>query len=274
MAETCGNTACKRYNGASLTLLRRHHKLRLEDTLYCCRDCLRWGLLEHLKTELARTRKSRVDLKRSRLGSLLLADGVITRDQLEVALKLQQWSPDKHLGQCLIELEYISPEQLTLYLSQQERVPFIRPGAAHPVREVNVNIPAAVARFARAVPYAYNLQTEELSLACLAPLDLDACAAIARMLECQPMPFLVQEEQFESFMKKLEARSAEQVMVDEKAVVLRNSVEILPLVDHLLQSLPLVDGCRVKAVMIRETIWVRVSTPAWGAHYLFSTLFQ
>jgi len=59
-----------------------------------------------------------------RLGDLLVHEQVISEKQLESALKEQRQSGRK-LGATLIELGYISEQQLTEFLAQQLKIPMV-----------------------------------------------------------------------------------------------------------------------------------------------------
>src|SRR5881296_3634067 len=58
------------------------------------------------------------------LGDLLVAGGLITRDQLALALRKQKGSSEK-LGSILVRMHFINEDQLAGFLSQQYGVPSI-----------------------------------------------------------------------------------------------------------------------------------------------------
>lgn len=59
-----------------------------------------------------------------RLGDLLVHEGIITEQQLTDALNKQRETGRK-LGSTLIELNFLSEQQLLQFLAQQLNVPFI-----------------------------------------------------------------------------------------------------------------------------------------------------
>lgn len=59
-----------------------------------------------------------------RIGELLVKSGIITEDQLNEALRIQQ-TDKRRLGQILIELGYINARDLVWILSEQVSIPFI-----------------------------------------------------------------------------------------------------------------------------------------------------
>jgi type IV pilus assembly protein PilB len=60
----------------------------------------------------------------SRIGELLIKHGIVTQEQLAKALRLQETS-DKRLGEILIELGYLSTDDLHWMLSEQANIPFV-----------------------------------------------------------------------------------------------------------------------------------------------------
>lgn len=59
-----------------------------------------------------------------RIGELLVKSGIITEDQLNEALRIQQ-ADKRKLGEILIELGYIHARDLVWILSEQASIPFI-----------------------------------------------------------------------------------------------------------------------------------------------------
>jgi type IV pilus assembly protein PilB len=60
-------------------------------------------------------------IKRKKIGEILIENGLITRDQLSLALKIQERDKNGLLGIILIQLKYITPEQLMKCLDLQKR---------------------------------------------------------------------------------------------------------------------------------------------------------
>jgi tetratricopeptide (TPR) repeat protein len=69
--------------------------------------------------EKGRITYARVVNRRDRIGDLLVRDGIVTQEQLEAALELQNNSRDKRLGEILISRGYMKQEDLHLYIRLQ-----------------------------------------------------------------------------------------------------------------------------------------------------------
>ncbi len=56
-----------------------------------------------------------------KIGEILIENGVISEDQLRIALTMQERENIIQLGMVLILLDYITPEQLLKCLDQQKK---------------------------------------------------------------------------------------------------------------------------------------------------------
>ncbi len=78
-------------------------------------------------TEHPGSRVSTPTVKPVRIGDVLLAKGIITRDQLEQALAAQKSaSKSKLLGEILVELKLASEQQVLEALAEAQGIPFVR----------------------------------------------------------------------------------------------------------------------------------------------------
>src|SRR5437867_6041618 len=79
------------------------------------------------------------------LGDLLVAGGLITRDQLAQALRKQKGSAEK-LGSILVRMHFINEDQLAGFLSQQYGVPSITLSSVNVESSVIQLLPGGIAR--------------------------------------------------------------------------------------------------------------------------------
>ena len=61
-------------------------------------------------------------MKRKKIGEILIEEGFITADQLNLALKIQEREKNGLIGTNLIMLDYITPEQLLSCLDKQRNM--------------------------------------------------------------------------------------------------------------------------------------------------------
>ena len=115
--------------------------------------------------------------KNLKIGDILIEDGLITEQQLENALKIQQTTyKDKRIGDLLINLKHITEEQFIQSLSKRLRVPYINL-KNYPITNEVVNIlDEKIARKYTAVAIQKN--SNILTVAMNDPLNLYAIEEI------------------------------------------------------------------------------------------------
>lgn len=126
--------------------------------------------------------------KNLRIGDILVEEGIITKEQLDNALKIQQTTyRDKRIGDLLINLKYITEEQLTQSLAKRLRVPYINL-KNYPIKNEIVNIlDEKIARRYLAIPIGKN--GNMLTVGMSDPLNLYAVEEmrLATRLEINPV---------------------------------------------------------------------------------------
>ncbi|HET7342545.1 MAG TPA: type IV-A pilus assembly ATPase PilB [Methylomirabilota bacterium] len=120
-----------------------------------------------------------------RLGDLLVAEGLITEEQLRQALSEQKGKTDK-LGTILVGLGFISEEQLIGFLSRQYGIPSITLGNLDIDGETLRLVPAHIAKKYEVVPVKRIGGT--LTLAMADPTNVFALDDIAFMTNLQILP--------------------------------------------------------------------------------------
>jgi hypothetical protein len=61
----------------------------------------------------------RAVMKRKKIGEILIEEGLISADQLNIALKIQERDNNGLIGTNLLLLNYVNPEQLMICLDIQ-----------------------------------------------------------------------------------------------------------------------------------------------------------
>jgi MSHA biogenesis protein MshE len=128
--------------------------------------------------------------KKIRIGDLLIANKVISQQQLDTALADQKKSGRK-LGRVLVENGFLSEDQLLVFLSQQLNVPYIDLRRYNYKPETVRMIPETYARRFRAIALEYN--RESLLVGMADPTDIFAYDELSRVLR-RPLRFAVVKE--------------------------------------------------------------------------------
>ncbi len=125
-----------------------------------------------------------------RLGDLLVADGLLTPEQLQKALAEQKGSTDK-LGSILIRLGFINEEQLIGFLSRQYGVPSITLSQLVVDTEVLKLVPPAIAKKYEVLPV--RRMGNSLALAMADPTNVFALDDISFMTNLQVLPLVASQ---------------------------------------------------------------------------------
>lgn len=126
-----------------------------------------------------------------RLGDLLVQEQIVSDDQLQLALQ-QQRQTSRKLGTTLIDLGFISEEQLLKFLARQLGVPFFDLNNLTIDAKAVALLPEVQARRYRAL--AVHQSEHEVTVAMSDPADLSALDAIANLLRPREMKLAVARE--------------------------------------------------------------------------------
>ncbi|QUM79006.1 Flp pilus assembly complex ATPase component TadA [Moritella sp. 5] len=128
---------------------------------------------------------------KQRLGDLLVGENIISEAQLGLALKEQRSSGGK-LGSTLINLDFITEEQLLSFLSQQLNIPFLDISALNIPQQTVLKLPEVHARRHRAL--VVKSEDNNLTVALSDPADLYAVEAISNLLFLYQLDFAIVRE--------------------------------------------------------------------------------
>ncbi len=89
--------------------------------------------------------------KHKSLGTALMEEGIITKEQLEEALKIQRRT-NRLLGNILLDLGYVTREDIARVLAKQHNLEFMSIKEAKPEREALIAIPESLAKRYQVIP--------------------------------------------------------------------------------------------------------------------------
>jgi type IV pilus assembly protein PilB len=144
----------------------------------------------------------------SRLGSLLLQEGLITEAQLQEALRRQEHRGGR-LGQILVEMKAVQEEELLRTVARQLGVPRaqIHQLGAVP-REILDKIPESMAVRYRTVPMA--LRGRVLQVAMVDPFDIPALDNLRVATGTHIQPLIASEKEIQEAIERLYRRPEEE----------------------------------------------------------------
>jgi type IV pilus assembly protein PilB len=125
-----------------------------------------------------------------RLGDHLVADGLLSADQLKKALAEQKGSPEK-LGSILVRLNFVNEDQLIGFLSRQYGVPSITLAQLDIDPDVLKLVPSPIARKYEVIPV--RKMGNSLALAMADPTNVFALDDISFMTNLQVLPLVASQ---------------------------------------------------------------------------------
>lgn len=147
-------------------------------------------MIRSLSRQKKKLMSNKRELRKIRIGDLLIDNGLITQDELENALASQKKS-GKKLGRALIDLGFIEEDQMLKLLSQQLDVPFIQLRNYDFDFELTARLPETYARRFRAV--VLKEQNGHVLIGMADPTDIFGFDELSRIMQ-QPLDLAVVRE--------------------------------------------------------------------------------
>ncbi|AFH39727.1 GspE/PulE family protein [Thermus thermophilus] len=175
-------------------------------------------------------------MARPKLGELLLDLGYITEDQLKAALEEQERTGDL-LGQILLRRGYIREEDLVRALADQQRAPLIHPAQTPLDPQALRLLDPRFAREKRVLPF--KVEGNRLHVAMAHPSDLALLDELRFRTGKEIVPYLAPDREILEVLDRLlaeEARPREEARAREEAEAVDLTLEAMPAV-RLAQAL-------------------------------------
>ena len=157
--------------------------------------------------------------KKMRLGDTLVADGVLSEEQLSKALGIQKGS-GKRLGEVLVDSGMLTEEEIARALSRQMGLDYIDLRDVHVSNKVLRLVPQNVLRKNNVFPFEYAKDNANiLRVAMVDPLDMNAMDDIAIVTSLQIEPVVTTTR---SLMMALDTAYGEQTSATGDALAAYN----------------------------------------------------
>ncbi len=168
---------------------------------YCSTACLQEAILPIIQRFREGSPQEPLDVKKSRLGFILVEKGIITQDQLNLALE-KQAQEGGSTGEWLIRLNFVSSRDLTATLSQQLGCPWIdeiKPDLSGNLLE---RVPKRLYLAFRMLPLEYSETTGTLVIVTAANHPVSLVHMLRKMLDCPVHTFLASDESIEEILEE------------------------------------------------------------------------
>jgi len=135
-----------------------------------------------------------------KLGDLLIREDVISREQLEEALREKE-STGRFLGETMVRLKYITEEELIGFLVRQCRIPHLKLTNFTVSPEIAELVPAEICEKHRLLPI--DKLGSLLTVAMVNPLDIDGLEKIKKTVQLRIKPILCSWADFNALYEKI-----------------------------------------------------------------------
>ena len=134
-----------------------------------------------------------------KLGELLIREDMISREQLDEALEKKQ-SSNRFLGEILMELDYITEDELIAFLVRQCRIPHLKLSNFQVSSDIAELIPAEICREHKLLPI--DKLGSLLTVAMVNPIDVEALEKIKSTVKLRIKPILCSWADFKSLFEQ------------------------------------------------------------------------
>ena len=163
-----------------------------------------------------------------KLGELLIREEMITREQLDEALK-EKSNSNRFLGEVLVEMDCITEEELIGFLVRQCRIPHLKLSNFQVSSDISELIPAEICEEHKLIPI--DKLGNLLTIAMVNPIDVEALEKIKNAVEFRIKPILCSWADFRALFEKLYGG-------EDERKIRRGHDEIPELLDDDIKGLP------------------------------------
>lgn len=139
-------------------------------------------------------------MSKTPIGEILIELGKITRKQLMDALEYQK-GKNLRLGKALLELKFISPDDIFMALAKQYNYPFVNLNELNIAQDVVELVSSDAAYQYQVVPLNYDVDNNRLNLAIAPPFELNLMGKLEQVFQKKVKFALASPLQLEACLK-------------------------------------------------------------------------
>jgi hypothetical protein len=213
----CQNEDCQVQQSWFRERVRKRTGYFMDSNWYCSEDCLQAGILNRLEKSARPRERSNMISHRARFGFFLLQYGVVTKEQLDLAIAEQQKGTsgadrdgEERLGHYLQNMGFIKERDITVALSRQFSLPVINLNSQKANLKVIRMVPPAVIERLKFIPLDYDATSNSLSLVTYDPCNMATMINLRGILDCDLSIFLGDESQVRQLIDQVCAEAKEE----------------------------------------------------------------
>jgi hypothetical protein len=257
----CANPHCQR-NSFWQSALHRDQGMNFEDGWYCdpnCVDQTIQGKIEELMTSQGRPAKPRSS--RVPLGLLLLSRGVLTSEQLKIALEHQR-SSEGNFGDAVQRLGFATGEQVTAAVAAQWACPVFSMGDRR--LDVQAGIPRYLLELCGILPVHFVESERRLMVGFVNAVQYQVLYTIGHMTACTVTPCFITARDYESHL-----HSPSTLFLRDHELVFEQVVETGEMARTIRSHVVQLGAKQIRLGKCRDYLWTRVSGPNGEMNLLF-----
>jgi hypothetical protein len=247
--------------------MRRRRPPRFEAQVFCSQKCLQ----AHIKDELVQRwrglqRDKQRGIPRPKLGAILMETAMVTRDQLQEALRLQTEAGRGRIGEWLLRIGAVEERQITMALARQFGLPVIDLKNSEERSAAAAMIPPPVAKCSCVLPVGSYGESDSLRVAVSGPVNFNLQSALGRMTGKRISTYIGDYSAIQALLERWYG-SEETALRD--APVFSTIGELLDLVSSTVRQACEARAGNIVAELFAEYCWIRVDLASGARHMVF-----
>jgi hypothetical protein len=257
----CADPHCSRKSFLQSTL-HRDRGMNFDGGWYCDPNCLDQtlkGRIEELMTSQGKPAKPRSS--RVPLGLLLLSRGVLTSDQLKIALEHQR-STQGNFGEAVQRLGFATGEQVTAAVAAQWACPVFSLGDRR--LDLQVGIPQFLLELCGILPVHFAESERRLMVGFVNAVQYQVLYTIGHMTACTVVPCFITAHDFESHLYSPSTSS-----LRDHELVFEQVAETGEMARIIRRYVVELGAEKIRLGKCRDYLWTRIAGPKGEMNLLF-----
>lgn len=248
----CANPGCRATSMFGIS--KRHKGVRLFEQWFCGPDCFERGAHSKILELLATRRQEKPIALRMPLGLVLLSRGILTHDQVKVALD-QQKETGQNFGDVVQQLGFATQQNITAGVAAQWNCPVFSL-KEHPV-PTEIHIPKILLEQYGMLPVHFSEIGRKLMVGFVSRVHHGMLYTIEQMTSCVAAPCFITANEYRQRLQLLSLSSAENELVFDHDHADRDNatVEIAKLVRNYVNQL---GAAEARLGICRDYLWARM----------------
>ncbi len=253
-APRCGSPTCTSKN-LFRAFARRHRGLTIEGSWFCTAECFEQvikGKLEELM--LSENKPTRAHSSRVPLGLLLLSRGILTSEQLKLALEHQRLT-QVDFGAAAQHLGFATQEQITAAVAAQWACPVFAVGG-RPLG-TQMRIPRRLIELYELLPVHYAENERRLMVGFVRSVQHQILSTIEHITSCTAVPCFITAHEYQTHLD-----NPSEPPPPDHEVIVDQIVDTAEMARTTKQHVVDLGADKVRLGKCRDYLWARI----WGKH--------